>query len=266
MIASIVLKGMYKVGVNSNNKIKIEGHLMPLTDVPFVRYRFSNYGDKEIEFIKNNTKLLKGPVHLVEIPLTSDTAKIIEKMDEISEFEKIAKFVYVPIDDYDIANGFKQETLNNLESIKESYFDRLMLKDNCTMIYPIAADRLKIKIENIFDGEIKSREIGVCGSPLSFRNSDVEGQACLTAVWARKIISEYSELEDDKVTVPTANHECMTCCGCIQYFVVESDIPAPLSSKEKSEKKSSNNSNGANQKPKSAPKPHKVQGVPRFML
>lgn len=229
MITSIVITDKYSIGVNSNNKIKVDGHLISISEIPFIRYRFENYGQAEIDYIKSNQDKFKGPIHMAEIKLKPGCSDILESMEDM---EYLVKFIYVEVDDFDIANGLKDETVELLESITDYFFDRVMIKDNSSMMYPLAAERLKIAIEQALGNTVQASDIGVCGSPLSFRHSDVEGQACLTAVWARKLMAEYSESDD--IVVPSASHECMTCCGCIKYLVVNTDLPAPLSTKEKS--------------------------------
>lgn len=235
MVASLVLTGQYNVGLNSNGKTKVDGHLLSLTDIPFVRYRFGTYAKEQYEYILKNMEKFKDQIHLIEMNLEPGIVESIEAFhsvfDPAEKSEKIAKFLYISVDDEVKANGLSEETINLLKSVSEEYFDRIMLKDNTTELYEIAADRIKIQIENALDGLVSSRDIGICGSPLSFRSNDTEGQACLTAVWARKIMSEYAENPD--ITIPSASHECMTCCGCTRYFVISEDIPAPLSSKEK---------------------------------
>ena len=240
MIASVVIKGKHSIGVNSNNKIKVDGQLLALNEVPFMRYRFESYGDEELEYIKKSMDKFKSPVHLIEITLDNNTASLLDKMSEDEVFEGLAKFLYVNIDDNCIANGLSDETRQQLESIKDFYLDRIMLKDKSSGLYPLAVERLRIEITNIVDFE--ARDIGICGSSMSFRCGDEPGQACLTAVWARQIQAIYAN-SDDCVT-PTSSHEKMTCCGCIQYLVVDQDCPAPLSAKEKSAKEKSNKPKG----------------------
>ena len=253
MIASIVYKDTYTVGINGNNKIKVDGHLLALSDIPFVRYRFSEWGEKQFEFVKMNMERFKGPVHMAEVTLGDNTKEILDKMDD---FDNLVKFIYVPIDNTDVSVGLKESTIEQLKNLGDAFYDRIMLKDNSSMIYALAADRIKIEVEKAIGGEFKASDIGVCGSPLSFRNSDAEGQACLTALWARKIMAEYASSPD--IVIPTASHECMQCCGCIQYLTIESDLPAPLSSKEKSAAKKSSESTGGESKAPKEPKAPKV--------
>lgn len=253
MIVSLVLKDKYNVGINSNNKVKVDGHLIAVSDIPFVRYRFSQYGVEECEFIKNNIPKFEGPVHMAEVRLSENS---ISEIERLNENENLAVFLYVPITDYDIANGLREETVELLGKFEDSevFYDRIMIKDESTQLYPLAAERLKLQISEITGDTIK--DIGVCGSPLSFRSGDEPGQACLTAVWARKLMSEYA-LSDNVVT-PTANHENMTCCGCIKYLVVNSDLPAPLSTKEKSEHNKANKSSNEGDKSSEPKKPKAV--------
>lgn len=230
MVSSLVLTGKYTIGINSKNKIKVDGHLLSLDDIPFIRYRFSEYGEAEIKFIRENKEKFRRPVHLVEITLGPNTKDIIEELESI---DKLVKFVYVPVDDNDIKDGLSDTKQKYLQNIEDCNIDRIMLKDKAEMMYPIAAERIKIEIEDAC-GFLAS-DIGVCGSCLSFRCGDEPGQACLTAVWARNIMAEYAE--DDDIVVPSASHENMDCCGCIRYLIVNSDCPAPLSTKEKSANK-----------------------------
>lgn len=237
MVASIVLTGKYTIGINGNNKIKVKDKLLATSDIPFIRYRFDSYGEDELEFIKANKKRFTEPVHLAEVILGDNTKTELDALDNI---EQLAKFLYVPISDADVATGLSDETVARLENITECYYDRIMLKDNTSMLYPLAAEKLKLDIKNITG--FRPGDMGICGSPLSFRNGDEVGQACLTAVWARKIMADYSD--NDAIVVPSASHENMSCCGCIQYFVVDTDLPAPLSSKEKSAAKKEKVENG----------------------
>ena len=214
MIASLVLTGEYNIGLNANNKLKVDDHLLLITDVPFVRYRFKKYTEKQLRYIVLTMKKFPSSAHLVEFTLSDDTPNELALFENSDYGTKIARFVYVPVTDEDIANELLSEKIERLKNIKEYFFDRVMIKDDSTMLYGLAADRIKHQIEKILDTDIKARDIGVCSSPLSFKNADVEGQACLTAVWARKLIADYVEVASE--SIPTASHECMTCCGCIK--------------------------------------------------
>ncbi|MBR1455424.1 MAG: hypothetical protein IJ593_12405 [Lachnospiraceae bacterium] len=261
MIASLRLLGKYNVGVNSLNKVKVDGHLLLLKEIPFVRYNFGNYDDSDIEFIKQNMQKFKSSTHLIEINLDENTPALLDKLNEVNN---LAKFIYVPIDNIDIANGLSPDKIKNLEAIVDYEFDRVMLKDNAQMLYEVAADRLKATVEKTLDGVVRYRDIGICGSPLSFKTGDADGQACLTAVWARKIMAAYAT--DSEIETPTASHECMKCGGCVRYFTVESDIPAPLTAEDRAAKsaekkaKASENSDNTD-KTKKEVKPQKPKGI-----
>ena len=55
-------------------------------------------------------------------------------------------------------------------------------------------------------------------------------------------MGKYSAVAD--VALPTANHQCMNCCGCIRYIVIDSDTVAPIetASKQKATKAKTENS------------------------
>lgn len=228
MVASLVLTEKYNIGVNAKGKVKVADHLLATSEIPFIRYRFESYGPDELEYIKKSMEKFTQPVHLAEVTIGPNSESEIASIKELGD---IAVFVYVPITDAEVSDGLNDDTCEWLDSISESEFDRVMLKDKASMLYPLVAEKLKMEVSEHCD--FKPADIGICGSPLSFRCGDEPGQACLTAVWARTIMSNYASADD--IVVPSASHESMDCCGCIRYFVVDHDLPAPLSSKEKSE-------------------------------
>ena len=245
MIASLVLTGKYNVGISESGKVKIDGNTLSLKDIPFIRYRFDHYGEEEIKFINENMTKFVGPVHLAEVTICDNVIDILEKMNT-----KLAKFVYIPLDDEIVATS---KLPDNVTSVLEEFdddtpCDRIMIKDNTSMMYPLLANRYKLLIEDATGCTFESKDIGVCGSTLSFRSDDTPGQACLTAVWARRIMAAYAD--NDDIVVPTASHECMNCCGCIQYLVVNEDIPAPSSAKKKSAETKAKSNNSGEPKPK----------------
>lgn len=245
MVASIVLTGKYNVGISESGKVKIEGNTLNLSDIPFVRYRFPSYGPEEIQFIQQNKAKFKGPVHLAEVELCENIKDVLDSLDEI---ENLAKYLYVTVDDEDMANGLKESTIQMLKSLGDAYYDRIIIRDKCSNLYPLAAERLKNAVEEAVDHEFRAGDMGVCGSSiLSFCNGREESQACLTAVWARKIMAEYAESDD---CVPSASQEKMTTCGCIQYFVVSQDISAPASNKGKTSTKEPGSKSESVSKPK----------------
>lgn len=230
MVTSIVLKGTYQIGISATGKIKTpDGITVDIKDVPFVRYRFSEYGDNELKFIIENKK--KFPcVHVVEIELNNNTADLLDKITEMDDM--IGKLVYIPITNQHVESGLSEDELSLISSIVDCDFDRLIIKDKSTTLHSVALSKLKKQIRAVTD--IPDNEIGVCGGACCF----MDGNACLTAVRAREMLAKYSERDD--IVVPSANHEgkidtidsnseCTNKCGCIRYHVYNSDMPAPVS-------------------------------------
>lgn len=256
MVTSIVLTGMYNIGISDSGKIKTpDGVTINIKDIPFVRYRFNSYGEDELNFIKKNKE--KFPcVHLVEIPLNNDATNIAEAIEDMDE--NIARIVYVTITDEEVKNGLTDKQIELLEAIGEYEVDRIMLKDKSSSMYELALDKLKKQAAKASGFEIQ--DIGCCGGPCSFYNQN----ACLTAVHAREILARYSERDD--IVVPSANHEgnfdkietqepCVNRCGCIRYHVYNSDMPAPISKSVKEKKVSTKKSSNTGNKEKKAKKP-----------
>ncbi len=221
MIISIALTDKHNIGLDSYDRFLVGEEKVSIKEVPFVRYRFENYGEAEIDYIKRMKDIFKHSSHMVEITLDGNTAELLDKLED--DIESIIRFVYVPIDDTTVTNGFTAETEELLDSIADSDFDRIMIKDNSKTLYSVIAERLKKEISEITDHPI--RDVGICQSPLSFH-----GNACLTAVKARELSAEYAE--NDEVALPSANHENMNTCGCIRYHLFTSDVAAPISARQ----------------------------------
>lgn len=221
MISSIVVTDTFKIGVNENGKFKMGEHLMNVTDVPFVRYRFKESKSIEeiVAYIDDMTKKFVKSVHLYEIHVLDDnTSNLLSVLED--KFDNLAKFLYLSVDNEVVNNlEFPDEILELAGDLNDDFtIDRLMLKDNSTNLDAVNADRLRAKLAKEFG--IKIGDIGVCSSPLSFGEL-----CCLTAVKAREIASDY--VDGHEFPLPTANHQSMNCCGCIKYHVFNSDVAAP---------------------------------------
>lgn len=231
MISSIVLTDCHKVSVSSNKKIKIGETILSIEkEIPFVRYRFQQYTEREYNYIKEMMQKFEYSTHLMEVTLNSDIASIIKYAEE--NIEQIAKYVYIPLTDEDVARGSLSDEVKDLiDSIADFTIDRYMLKDNTSSLDAVSAKKIIKNASTELD--IQQDEFGVCSSPLSFGEL-----ACLTAVKARELMSIYSKIAD--VALPSANHQCMNCCGCIRYIVIDKDTDVIQSEKKESGAKKSN--------------------------
>ena len=224
MIASIVVTGRHNIGVNSGKKIKVNDNILSLEkDIPFIRYRFDDYSNEDFEYIKSMMSKFSYSTHLVEIKLSDKSAEILEYFED--NIPNIAKYIYIDVtDEIALAKSFGEDLLNLLDSTLDYTVDRYVLKDKSTCLDTVSAK--SIIRQCCKQLSLTEEMFGVCSSPLSFGD-----WACLTAVKARELMSSYSTIAD--VALPTANHQCMNCCGCIRYFVVESDLEAPADAKPK---------------------------------
>lgn len=239
MIASIVVDGCHDIGVSSSNKIKVGDNVLSIEkEIPFVRYRFNTYSETEYTYIKGMMQKFPFSTHLVEINLSEETRGILEYLT--ANMDDMAKYIYIDVTDEDVRNGRLSDTVVNLlAGIADLTIDRVQFRDKSTTLDVVAVKNFIKQCRAIT--KLPVNLFGVCSSPLSFGE-----YACLTAVKARELMGLYSKVSD--VALPSANHECMNCCGCIRYMVISNDIPAPITSKQKSSKKSS--SDTVSHKPK----------------
>ena len=225
MIVSAVLEGRYNIGV-ANDTVKLNESKVKLEDIPFVRYRFSNYGEEDLEYIKKSMSKFKFSTHVAEVTLHDGCVAELSKLSET--FENLAIFLYIPVDDVDVSNNdIKSEYKDILASITEEgiFYDRIMIKDMSTTLFTVSANKIKGVIRKITGDSLD--KIGICCSPLS----RYDGQCCLTALRARELAAQYNE---NAVAVPSSKSECKNeCnCGCIAYKVIKADMPAPISNTE----------------------------------
>ena len=238
MITSILLTGMYNIGINKNNKIQTpDGITVDIKDIPFVRYKFDSYGEAQIEFIKKNIERFPC-VHLIEIDLNEHTFEVLERIEK--DNIRIAKFIYITATKETVITGITQETENLLNKLMDYEFDSLNIRDPESLLYPMALSNIKSRIREITG--LRDTEIGVCGGPCCF----YDGNACLTAVKAREILAIYTK-DVDNVVVPSSNHEgninsiddqdsITNKCGCIRYYTFNSDVEAPVCKEKKAKK------------------------------
>lgn len=238
MVTSVLLTGPYNIEISTNNKIKTpDGVLIDTKDIPFVRYRFSEYTEENIEFILGNKKKFQC-VHLVELNLGTDTMSLLERLTELDD--TIAKYVYINISDKEVKDGLSDSVLEQVEKVYDSGLaDAINIRDVSDTLFDIALDNIRDQIKT--KAGVPKKEIGVCGAPFCF----VDENACLTARKARELIAKYSERDD---LVPSSNHQIKVCdtdnigdcvnhCGCIRYHLYTSDMPAPIAKQRDTKKK-----------------------------
>ena len=221
MVTNLLLTGKYNVGV-ANDKCIVNGEETSIKEIPFLRFRLQEYGDEEIEYMKQMLGKFKHSVGICEMDLNADTQDIATKV--VNSLERVAVYMYIDVDDTVVRNlCFPEEIMEALGTISNIY-DRVMLRDRSTMLHLVAANTLidivakQLKLDNLKN---KEDVIGICSSPLSFGES-----CCLSAKKARDLLSCYSATDDIKI--PSANHQNMNTCGCIRHFTVCEDTAAPV--------------------------------------
>lgn len=228
MITSLKLTGTYNIGMR-NNKIEVDGNILDTKkEIPFFRYALGEMDDTKINYIKSMKEKFSASTHLVEIT-ADENPNVADKVTEIrNSIESVAVYAYFNITDDNVSSGKLAYTLiEELKALKSTDVDRIMFKDKTTTLDTVTAQNL-IK-QAVRESGFPASMFGICSSPLSFGEN-----ACLTAIKARELMSTYSSISD--VALPSANHQCMNCCGCIRYIKVNSDLEAP----PEKEKKSSN--------------------------
>lgn len=223
MITSLMLKGKYDIEVDENGNFyyRVEptakGSKLKITDVPFVRYRLDSFGEEEVDYIKKMMQKFNYSIHMAELSLRENTKEEFERLRDT--FDNLAIYIYMDIDNDNVSAGdFNEKQVELMENVVDlvDTLDRFMLKDKSNTLYTVDANKLKCRASEILG--IEEDMVGICGSPVSH----VDGNKCLSALKARELASLYAE--NDACALPTSNHECMECGGCIRYKVVNCNL------------------------------------------
>ena len=236
---SIAVTGNHNIEV-INDKFMLNGKKASTKDVPFVRYKFDKFGPEEKNYVESMIDKFTSSCHLIELSLTP--------IDDVFHREEVLKeevtyisnikaqknsavkpilFLYIDIPD-DIAEiGRIPFEIKRLILIAKSIYpvERIALVDRTKDMCQFTADELRKDLATPLG--LSANDIAICSSPLSFVNDS----ACLTAVKARELMAKYSLL--DSPPLPSANHQCMDCCGCIKYVTITQDCPMPASERER---------------------------------
>lgn len=236
MIVSLVFKEKWDVMVSERGyfNLAIKGEdgepkveRQSIADIPFIRYRFERYGAEEASYIRKLQGIFKHSAHLAEIVFKGDTSETLEAVKYLeNEVENLCKFVYIPVDDNLLSevtdNRELPENLSDmLYDLSEMSVDQFCLKDKSSAAGVIQFNLVRKLVAGVVFGSARKYEnIGICESPLTFVE---DNSACLTAAKAREFMAVYCR-DDLTQPTPSANHQCMGCCGCIKYIVVDSAI------------------------------------------
>ena len=221
MISNLVLTGTYNIGI-TNEKMMLNGNRNDIKDIPFIRYRFENYTDDKLEYIKSMQNKFKYSAHLAEVYVKDGFVEEVKSLKE--KLNNIIVFLYIPITNEDVAaDSISENTENLLYDLVDANVDvdRVMIKDLSSSLFTVVANKMKKRITEILGYPIS--DVGICCSPLSV----FDGNACLTAMKARELSAIYN---NNPVAVPSEKHECKNehgCC-CIRHFVINSDVAAPV--------------------------------------
>lgn len=244
MITCLMFKNMYNVSVNDSGKFNLivpdedggtKVEKQATSEIPFVRYRFEKFGATELAYIKKMQGIFKHSAHLAEVSVSADDSgdnfeEVTGYIKELKEsLEKVCVFVYLNVTDewmtYASENkdGLPYGVEDFLYDLDDFGVDQFCLRDKTTAAGAIQMNDIRKRVADIVYGDTRRlNSIALCESPLSFNGDET---ACLTAVKARELMAIYCNDELEQPT-PSANHQCMACCGCIKYIEITSDIEA----------------------------------------
>ena len=226
MIISLVLNGMYNIGLDGNNRVEIDDKKVSIKDIPYVRYKFDQYEDTEVDYIEASMKKFPYSVHVADIKLGADTTAVCEKLDtkfNVNGEGDVNLVMFVDIDvDADTVERcqLSSNIAEMLENVDQSYIDRFVVRDcDQAIVDKSRADKIIKYLHTSFDIDVSN--IALCGSILSGDKGYCVG--CLPA----SVVRDLQTLKSDDIElplVPEGHQNCGGCCGCTRYKVVDSDI------------------------------------------
>lgn len=258
MITSLKLKGKHNVGMNTSGCINVDDTKVALKEIPFVRYDFEQYGVEECEYIKKSMEKFNLSTHLIQYKAYN--GRLPEDLQATMEIkDKVAKYLYFTLNQEEMQMGKVSDSQVGVAMmVKQSVaFDRYMIIDNTRDMSLVVAKQIIKSLAKQLG--VRETSIGICNSPLCMNDN----LACLTAVTAREIAAIYST--NDIVATPSANHQCMNCCGCMRFYEITSDIEAPADTKTKSSGDKKEKTDKEPRQASSTPKKQKITTLSRFI-
>lgn len=231
---------MYNIGLDGNNRVEIDDKKVSIKDIPYLRYKFDQYGDAEVEYIESSMKKFPYSVHIADIKLGADTNSICEKLNDkfnTNEDGDVNLIMFIDVD-VDADTVEKCELPGGidemLKDIDQSYVERFIVRDcDQAIVDKSRADKFIKYLHTEFG--IDNRTIALCGSILSGDKGYSVG--CLPA----SVVRDLQTLKSDDVElplVPEGHQNCGGCCGCTRYKEVDSDIKVTKSERVSGNRKS----------------------------
>lgn len=220
MITSILFKKVVNVGVNSKREIFVnigekEVKLNLDTDIPVIRYKFDGeIGNDEVTFIKNNMLVFNRTVPILELKYDAIGVELLRQIREANM--QIGVILHVDIFENEVLNKALNPEHKAFTNIAGLNVDRVVFNDVSDKMDTIAFNTL---VKEFADAHgMNKKDIGICGSPLSFGEN-----CCLSSIKAREIMAKYSTIMD--LPLPSGNHQDMNTCGCMRYVVINDNLP-----------------------------------------
>lgn len=229
MTSSIILTDTINITFNKKHRFKYEDtelnevYEFEREEIPAVRYRFKEYGTKEIVYIKNNLKKFTSSVHIAEVELCE---KSVEWINSLLDLKEVAVFLYFDLHkDNIVSKSFNEEQRQLLMSVKTNgitKIERIMMRDAEGLMHMMVARPLMLALSGFMG--LNMNQVGYCGC--AFSNN---GQCCLTAERARDIAARYSSNTNFAIAtnaVEGKNIEHQHGCYCIKHILITHDIVA----------------------------------------
>lgn len=260
MITGLTFNKIVSVELDRFNKITInvdgEEERVGVKEVPYVRYKFSEYDEDTLMFIAKMREKFDHSAHIVDVTVYQGMVQnlVAERIKNLFN-NQVAVFGMIPINDNSL------DSLEMLDAIvggiNKSTFDRFIIKDESTRLD--FEKFMAIRKYLLMNHNIK--DVGLCGSP--FTN---EENCCISAERARQIGAAYG---GDDVATAVSTHQNMDCsngCYCVRSYLVTSDLLPKESNKkatkEKKEPKEKTPKEKNNTPKEKKPAKPKIQEVP----
>lgn len=240
MITNLLITGEHKIKLGKSQKLAFGDSKVSVKEIPLVRFRPSEITENTVDYFYELKEKFKYSCHILELEVSEYALNVLKVLADKEDFNIV--FLFVPVTDKELEVGIQEDVLDLVNKCIDTYdIERLIIKDNTSMMHSIQYNELKSQITNATGGGESKHWIGICGSPMSFGD-----EACLTAVIAREIMANYGE--NDEYALPSSKHESMNECGCIRHMVIERDVTSVVeigkSKNDKTIKGTGNKGNG----------------------
>ena len=154
MITNLLITGEHKIKLGKSQKLAFGDSKVSVKEIPLVRFRPSEITENTVDYFYELKEKFKYSCHILELEVSEYTLNVLKVLADKEDFNIV--FLFVPVTDKELEVGIQEDVLDLVNKCIDTYdIERLIIKDNTSMMHSIQYNELKSQITNATGGESK---------------------------------------------------------------------------------------------------------------